>query len=380
MAKNKKKSSFRGKVSADSKRQGTGGSNYGYLNLPKGVSIYSPTPGSREKFDIIPYEVTIDNHPDKLEENEIAVKDSLWYKRPFKVHRDVGADDEAYICLTTFGKKCPICDYRKQRAKENADKDEIKALYPKDRNIYIIVPRDIKKLDEELHILDISWWNFQTQLNEEKDENEDYEIFPDPEIGYTLKVRWTEKVISGGNPYAVAGRIDFILRDDPIEKDIMDNIPDLENCLKQLTYEELKSKFFELDDEDSDDGDKSRKKKSSKKESKKQKLNWADLDDMDTMELWDVIKGEKLDLEADDYKGAADLRIAIADELNIEKPKKEKKRKSKDSKKEKKSNKKSSKECPEKKGEYGVTTDKLKACDECDLWDACVDEQTENNS
>ena len=53
----RKVSRFRGKVSSDAKRQATAGSSYGYLRLPKGLNVFSPEPGKRAKFDIIPYRV-----------------------------------------------------------------------------------------------------------------------------------------------------------------------------------------------------------------------------------------------------------------------------------------------------------------------------------
>ena len=86
MAKKNKVSSFRGKVSNNGQKEKSRGSSYGYLKLPKGVSVYTPTPGAKEKFDIIPYTVTSPNHPDKDEEIGVAVKGELWYKRPFRVH------------------------------------------------------------------------------------------------------------------------------------------------------------------------------------------------------------------------------------------------------------------------------------------------------
>ena len=97
----KRTSSFRGKVSSDAKRQKTAGASYGYLNLPKGVSVYSPEPGSKNvKLDFLPYIVTDERHPDRNEELKVALPDSLWYKRPFKTHRNVGVDNDAVICLT----------------------------------------------------------------------------------------------------------------------------------------------------------------------------------------------------------------------------------------------------------------------------------------
>ena len=111
-------SSFRDKIKADSEKQKKDAKSYGYLLLPKDVKTFSPEPGSRVILDFIPYEVTDEKHPDRNESNEIAVPGSLWYKRPFKVHRNVGVNNETVVCLTSIGKKCPICEYLAKRTRE----------------------------------------------------------------------------------------------------------------------------------------------------------------------------------------------------------------------------------------------------------------------
>lgn len=387
----KRKSSFRGKVSQDAKRQKTSGSSYGYLKLPKGISVYSPTPGAREKFDIVPYEITDKNHPD-LNPDLIEVGD-LWYKRPFKVHKNVGADEETYVCLTSFGKKCPICDYRKQRAKEQADKDELKIYYAKDRNLYFVIPRGVKKLEEELHIMDMSWWLFQKQLNDELAENDENEIFPDFEGGLTLKVRWTEETFNK-NSYAEAGRIDFIERDTDIEDTIIEGLS-LDTCLQELSYDELHAKFFEIDDDEVSTSSKKKKRtdeedeeEEEEKPTRKRKsmpepeedededeeeesldLTWDDISDMDESELCEVIEARELDIDSEDYDGEDELRAAVAEELDIEKPKR------------KATKSKAPPEKPKKKGKcphghtFGVDTDDFDECDSCDNWDKCLDEK-----
>ena len=128
MAKKKRKGNFRNKIRRDVERQETASSSYGYLNLPSGVSVFNPEPGSRVKMDIIPYEVTDTNHPDKFEDEQIAVAGDLWYKRPFKIHRNVGSGNDSVVCPTSFGKKCPLCEYRAKRLKEGAPKEEIEEL------------------------------------------------------------------------------------------------------------------------------------------------------------------------------------------------------------------------------------------------------------
>ena len=74
----KKQSRFSGKVSGDSHKQQTKGSAYGYLLLPKGVTVYKETAGGKALFDIIPYQVTDEKHMDRDVELDIAMTGDPW--------------------------------------------------------------------------------------------------------------------------------------------------------------------------------------------------------------------------------------------------------------------------------------------------------------
>jgi len=433
MAKKQRVSPFRGKVNNDAKRQSRNNSGFGHLNLPKGVVLYSPVPGQKESIDIIPYIVSDPKHPDANAEAGIAGVGDLWYKRPYKTHRQVGVNNETVVCLASFGKKCPICEYKKQRTKEGAEKDELKGYNTSNRNLYVIIPIGVKKREEEIHIFDFSQFNFQDLLNEELEENEDNEIFPDIEEGLTLAVRWAEEVFEK-NKYAKAGRIDFNKRKSAYDESILDDVPDLDKVLKQLTYDELSAKFFEMEGvEDVDDApkrktkskiveeeeeeDEAPKKRVGKTVSTKNKvkLSWGDLSDMDDTELLEVAESYALEIDEDDYSSTSELAKLIADTLGvtIPNPKKRqqiveieeeeeedeapKKRVGKPARKvvepdeeeeedltspKKKSSKTKGKkeedeECPEGM-EFGVDTDTDTACDDCPLWGDCSDKKEGN--
>ncbi|NCC58922.1 MAG: hypothetical protein EOM17_15075, partial [Synergistales bacterium] len=248
MAKKKGTSKFRSAVSANSKQQRTQGSAYGYLNLPKGINVFKEPSEGRVLLDMIPYTISEPNHPDKNEEMGVATVGELWYKRPFRIHRNVGAKNEAVVCLQSIGKRCPICDYRAQRVKEGADDEELKALKSTKRNLYVVVPRNHKELEEKPHIWDISQFLFQDKLNEEIEENEDMGVFPDPEEGLTLKIRFAENQI-GKNKFGECSRIDFMERKTAISEKLLASAPDLDKVLKIYTYEELEALFLELEEE-----------------------------------------------------------------------------------------------------------------------------------
>ena len=263
----KKKGKFSGKTSQNAKERSSGAS-YGYLNLPSGISVLKiedlMDKHQTTLFDVIPYEVTDKKHPDRNEEVEIAVEGEIWYKRPFKIHRNVGVDKDSVVCLRSFGEKCPVCEYREELRKDDGDEDEIKSLRASDRNLYVVIPKGSKKVDEELHIFDYSDYLFQKLLEEEIQTKEEYENFPDLEEGKTLRTRWSEEKI-GKNTFYEASRIDFDDRKKPYKESILKKVPNLDEVLQRLSYKDLKAKFFEQEsDEDQEDEAPKRKKKSGK--------------------------------------------------------------------------------------------------------------------
>ena len=268
MSKKAKKSPFKGKTGADAAKQSEGGSSYGYLNLPQGVMVFKPPVDESVLLDILPYQVTIDNHPDRDVDKEIAVEESLWYKLPFKVHRNVGVDNDTIACPTTFGKKCPICEYRKERKDAEASSEEIKLLYPKTRCLYVVIPIGHEKYKEKPHIWDISSYLFQDQLNKELKEDEDNEIFPDLEEGLSLKIRFEGKAIGSGKEFAETNRIDFKKRKKQYSEEILEEVPNLDEVLKVLPYKEIDKIFMEVGsgDEYHEEEDKPKKDKKKKKE------------------------------------------------------------------------------------------------------------------
>ncbi len=384
-----RKSVFKGRVSKNAKSEVTKDGGYKYISLPEGIKMYVPTPGEKEKFDIIPYIISDKNHSDYDHEENYPTPGDIWYKRPFKIHTDVGGDGQKVVCLTTFGKKCPICEHRKVRAKKGDDKEDLKPFYSKSRDLYVVIPIDNENYEEEPYVLDMSYYLFQEKLKEETEENEDYEIFPELEDGLTLEVSWRKKTWNKGKPYAEARRINFIERDKDYDEKILKKVPDLDKCLIEISYEKMSALFYEesndvadLDQEINDhskDEDKSERKSKSFKKDKKEKetkskskdLNWEDLEDMDAAECAEVIdnKGLSDDIDIEDYEDdEKGLRKVIAEELDIEISKKKSKIKDKDKKESK-----SKKECPY-GHRFGIDTDKTKFVDDCDkcvVWEAC---------
>lgn len=352
--KEKRKSVFGGKIkkNASSRKR----DNFSYIKAPDGVEVFSPDPDTKVTFDFMPYNVTDKNHPDRDDENEIAVKDSLWYKRPFKVHRGIGARNDAVVCPTSIGKKCPICEYREKLRKEEGDEETIKQLKTTDKNLYAVFIKGNKKIDpNQLFLFEFSDFLFQKRFEEQLAENdpEKFEVFPDPQLGYSIVVRFAENSFAG-NKFADPTRFDFADRKEQYDDEVLDTIPALDECLTILGYDELKDKFYSSftaeDDEEDDDEDEDLKRGKTKIKARK------------------ATKPEPEDEDEDDEDNDEEEEPEDEDEEEEPEPVKQKQpsrnRKTKELK------------CPE-NYVFGKDNDKYDDCEDCDLWNECYAKKQE---
>lgn len=365
MAKKPKVSRFSGKVRDNAQKSKSGGAVYGYMNLPKGVSVFSPVPGEKCYLDFMPYVVSSDRHLDGITQGE------WWYKKPFKIHRNVGADKSAVVCLTSIGKKCPICECRAQMIKDGRDKADTDALKTSSRNLYVVIPKKNKKFEEKPHIMDISQAMFQNLLAEELEENDQFEVFPDLEQGFTLKIRFDAKTIGSSKPFAEASRIDFEEREETYPESIIDSIPDLDKILTILPYQVLEKKFYEMEDADEETGD--------EKEPTAPKRNPEAVPDpaaeKDEKEDPDVCiacegtgensKGNECRICKGTGKAGGPLPPQPVPTTPVPQVKKEQKRENKPVAKTK---------CPF-DHIFGADCEKYDHCDDCDKWDECIEEK-----
>jgi hypothetical protein len=363
MSKKQRKSPFRGKVAADAHKQKTRASSYGYLNLPKGISIFNEKPGSRINLDFLPYEITDPNHPDKDVEREMAQQGDLWYKRPFKIHRNIGVDNDSVVCLSSIGKKCPICEYRKKLMNQGADKKDTDLLRPQLRNLYIVIPLS-KDYDDVPHIWDISQHNFQNLLNEELEEDPDYEVFPDIEEGLTLRVRFDEEVFNK-NVYAKASRIDFNTREEQYDESILEDVPNLDEALKIYDYNQLEHLFLDGEIEKSDDTVIDDTPRSRKRHSRQTSTKKADEDA-------EVVVEEDPEPKRTVKRGMTvrdreNLEVVIAEEEQTKRPVRSRRQKSDDKNR-----------CPN--GHvFGEDIDQFDDCEGCEVYDDCDSEYVEKH-
>ena len=292
------------------------------------IEFFTPKKGVNV-FDILPYEVSSNVNP-------FADKGELWYERTIFVHYNIGAEESSYLCLKTVGKKCPICEYRAQlfKSKDDSDKQQVQALRPSERQLFNVYDPE----DDEYKILYLAHGNFGKVLDEEinEDEDEQYNFFFWPEDGYRLKVRFSKESFDKGS-YLKASRIDFRDRD-PYPESVVDELEDLDACLNVLSYEKLERIFLELDEDEEASGE----------------AEYPDDDD-------------------DEDERDQDHEIEKEDEPEPP-PRKKSTRSKKAPVKKKAPKKKPSNSCPSGYN-FGADCDEYDECDDCDVWEACMDEK-----
>jgi len=326
------KNYFIGKILSSVKKMDE--QRFGYLSLPRGFPVFTPEPETRMWLDFIPYRVSDPNHPNRDDDLNIATPGSLWYKRPFRVHRGVGINNKMIVCPTSIRKPCPICEYRINQRRNGAKWEEISPLRPSERNLYIVIPKRSKVHDEIPHIWNVSYHHFERLLIDELRENSDYEKFPSLEDGYTLKIRFDEQSI-GGRRIAVPVRIDFEPRDYAYDSDILTKIPDLDKVLVIMDYKEIESIFFEGEVPESTQ-DESEDLEVTRWEPK-----------VIPVKKKDVEEEEEDDIPLDDVKPAKRTTV-------------------------KESSGKSNEKCPH-GHRFGVDGDKFPECDRCSIWEDCTE-------
>jgi len=333
MAKKKSRSSFSfsGRVSTGIHKEKEKFASFSYLKLPEGMKALK-IEERNYLLDILPYIVQTENHPERSDEHQLARPGDLWWRFPFRIHKGIGPNEERVVCPRTFGQPCPICEYAKQRREEGAEKDELSALYSKGRYLYAVIPVDNKKLDEEIMIWDYSYSLFEKQLDEELENDPSNDRFPGLEDGLTLEIRFREEKYGQGSYYETS-RINFLERDSVYGEDILDQVPELGDCLKVLSYKELEGMFHNIDD----------------------------------------VPEEEEDEEAEAPKASGFRKPKTNNTRRDEEPDEEEEEETpppKTSGRTRGNKKPTKEECPH-GYEFGVDNDTQPECEECDVWDRC---------
>lgn len=362
----KKKKSFRGRIGRNSEKKRAEKKGLNYLKLPKGVELFKPEKGSI-KFDIMPYVVTDEHHLDRDDENGDAVVGDIWWKKPFKVHKNVGINGDTVVCPKTFGKPCPICEEAKKLNDAGEEWDDIKEIFAKDRSLYVIIPIDASKFEEEYkekpYVFDMSYHLFEKQLDEELGVDEENEVFPNLEGGKTLDVRFRQKKF-GKAVYHETAVIKFEDRDADYEDGYEEEIPNLDEMLVVYSYAQLKSMFFEQADPEEEENEEFEEVEEEDEEKPKRKKKTTHKAVRDEEE-----EEEEEDDEPVRKKKPARKPVAEEEEEEEDEPVKKKASRTK-----KPAPKTSKTKCPH-GHTFGKDGNDMDECSDCDLWDDCMDEK-----
>jgi len=204
--------------------------------IPEGMSIFKLTAPGIKKIEILPYLTT--------EKTSYVDAGMHYYAKHFFVHR-LPETGEAYVCpKRQSGLRCPICIYRNQLIKElGADDDMVKALKPKERQLFYVLDHD--NLEAGVQLWDMSWWLFGRQLEQRLKFSEDddgFEHFFDPYEGFTLRLGVAEKTFAGRAFYEVE-TVDFKERSEPIAEELWEKLDSLDELIKVTSFEKLEQIF-----------------------------------------------------------------------------------------------------------------------------------------
>jgi hypothetical protein len=317
--KKKRKKNLQKRLNKSYQNRNTGGM-INILNVPDNMDFLETKDKKRYKIDILPFNVTSNNHPDR----DVYDEDDPWdYKLDVWVHKRIGPGDGNYVCLAkNYNKPCPICEEMDKLKKEEADEDDIKALKPKRRCIYNVYDHN----DENVKLFDSSHYLFEKELIDEAYSQGDGEYIPfcdESEDGYSVKFRGAEEDL-GGNTFVKFKSFSFEKREEEIDEEILKQAVSLDSILIIPTYEELKNVLYGIDSE--------------------------------------KLEKEKNDKENEDINDNEEKE-------DEEKSKRKSKRKEENKEKSKNKTKKLNK-CPHGYN-FGIDFAEYDVCDDCDLFDEC---------
>tara|TARA_R110002020_G_scaffold12409_5_gene45484 strand:+ start:4345 stop:5211 length:867 start_codon:yes stop_codon:yes gene_type:complete len=210
---------------------------------PEGMGYFQLKAAGMKRIDILPYVVK--------ETNRFADAGQLHYEKTFYIHR-IGPNGDSHVCRKdTVNEKCPICEYRSKLERDpNADEELVKSLRPKERQLFYVIDHD--EPEKGVQLWDISYYLFGQHLDNRirnSEEDDGFEAFFDPEEGMTLRLGIGEKSFAGRSYYEVQ-TVDFKPRREPIDPELYEDLPSLDEMIKVEGYDKLKSIFLQTTDEE----------------------------------------------------------------------------------------------------------------------------------
>ena len=248
------------------------------VRLPQGMKNFGIKKAGTYRIDIIPYVVT-------QEGNRWADPGFLHYERSYFAHRNVGPNQDMYVCpARTWDKRCPICEHRAKLSDDpESDATLLKEMVPKERQLFNVI--DLDHPEEGVQMWDISHHLFGKLLDAKikmEDEGDNYSTFHHLEDGMYLKLGAVEKSMGGGRPFYEVVDIEFKRRKEQYTDAIMEKCADLDAALIEVPYKELRAIFLQLEGDAKQEESPSRN--GALKAGKKPQEDVADFDDDSDLE------------------------------------------------------------------------------------------------
>jgi hypothetical protein len=207
----------------------------------KKVNFYKLKVGTN-KFNIIPFNASANN---PLVKSGVMKKGNPDYGLILSVHKYIGVNKDTFVCPTTYGKACPICEAAKQ-AYDSGDAVTGKALKAKQMVYYNIV--NPLEDDKGVQLFEFNSWEFERII---KAVDNSTRVDPD-EVGYThfadttveggryVKIEATSDPTPNGKERAKPSSISLTRRREPTDE-YLSQIVQLDDLVKVLSYEELEN-------------------------------------------------------------------------------------------------------------------------------------------
>ena len=194
--------------------------------------LYKPDEGTNN-VDILPY-IVGNNHP-TLKAGDVDFSLSYW------VHYNVGPGEKVFVCpKKTYGQRCPLCDMVKAQQDDGAIWDDVKALAPKRRTLYNVIPVN-QNGPTDCKLFDVSFHLFEKILS--KDCTVDGEVVYFAEIdedGRTVKFK-ARKTRANGREFLSYDSFMFEKRKYTYPEDILKKSICLDDILIKSTAEEIQA-------------------------------------------------------------------------------------------------------------------------------------------
>lgn len=210
--------------------------------IPEDVPRYQIKDGEN-RLDIIPYKISNPLNPAvAIHGFEVGELD---YFQQLEVHQSVGVRNNQYLCAKRmFSKPCFICEMQIDLYDQN-EREEAKALYPKQRAVYNVI--DLDEPEKGIQVWEVSYFWVENELRKlaaAKSKRGPAIVFGDYEIGKTITFIAAEEKPWGMKP----GNFNFEDRE-PYDASICDKAYPLDQYYVMPDYEEVQKDYLQVTSE-----------------------------------------------------------------------------------------------------------------------------------